>query len=215
MGCVQAYAESSEGNHGWSTVGPGIDVPMEGNIVWNFVCPWTFYTTDNKTLDNATYNDTGRWDKLNHEWYVSGKAYHDLDKIDGKPNPIFDRWITHPSYDSYWQDAIPYAKEFARINIPVLQTAGYYFGGPGAAVYYLEQHYKYNPQAEHYLLIGPYDHLRGHRGTLNVFGDPMETFAGYKLDPVAQIDMGELRYQWFDYVFKAAPKPALLKDKIN
>jgi uncharacterized protein len=170
-GRVGMYGGSYEGFTAWAAskhmpkalkaimagapVGPGIDVPMEGNIVWNFVYPWTFYTTDNKTLDNATYNDTGRWDKLNHEWYVSGKAYHDLDKIDGKPNPIFDRWITHPSYDSYWQDAIPYAKEFARINIPVLQTAGYYFGGPGAAVYYLEQHYKYNPQAEHYLLIGP------------------------------------------------------------
>jgi predicted acyl esterase len=27
--------------------------------------------------------------------------------------------------------------------------------------------------------------------------------------------MGELRYQWFDYVLKGAQKPALLKDKIN
>src|SRR6185437_12234155 len=27
--------------------------------------------------------------------------------------------------------------------------------------------------------------------------------------------MGELRYQWFDYVLKGAPKPALLGDRIN
>jgi uncharacterized protein len=27
--------------------------------------------------------------------------------------------------------------------------------------------------------------------------------------------IGELRYQWFNYVFKGAPKPALLKDKVN
>ena len=38
-------------------VAPGIDVPMEGNVVWNFVYPWPFYTTDNKTLDDSTYND--------------------------------------------------------------------------------------------------------------------------------------------------------------
>jgi putative CocE/NonD family hydrolase len=230
-GRVGMYGGSYEGFTAWSTakympkglkaimagapVAPGIDVPMEGNIVWNFVYPWPFYTTDNETLDDATYGDNARWNKLNHDWYVSGRPYRDLDQIDGKANPIFDRWIAHPSYDSYWQGAIPYAKEFARIGIPVLQTAGYYFGGPGAAVYYLEQHYKYFPKAEHYLVIGPYDHLRGHRGTLNVFGDALDTIAGYKLDPVAQIDMGELRYQWFDYVFKAAPKPALLKDKIN
>jgi predicted acyl esterase len=32
---------------------------------------------------------------------------------------------------------------------------------------------------------------------------------------VAQIDIGELRYQWFDFVFKGRPKPALLKNKVN
>ncbi|MDP9224794.1 MAG: CocE/NonD family hydrolase, partial [Actinomycetota bacterium] len=38
-------------------VGPGLNVPMEGNIVWNFIYQWPFYTTNNKTLDNATYFD--------------------------------------------------------------------------------------------------------------------------------------------------------------
>ena len=32
---------------------------------------------------------------------------------------------------------------------------------------------------------------------------------------MAQIDLGELRYQWFDHIFKGAPKPALLQDKVN
>jgi predicted acyl esterase len=35
------------------------------------------------------------------------------------------------------------------------------------------------------------------------------------MDAVAQIDLGELRYQWFDYIFKGKPKPAILKDKVN
>jgi len=195
---------------------PGIDVPMENNVFWNFVYPWTFYTTNDKALDNATYNDNARWARLNREWYVSGRAYRDLEKIDGTPNPIFDQWIAHPAYDSYWQNVIPYKKEFARINIPVLTTAGYYFGGPGGALYYFQQHYKYNPKAEHYLVIGPYDHLRGHGGTVGVLGENFfKVLAGYELDPVAQLDMPELRYQWFDYVFKRGTKPALLKDKVN
>src|ERR1700723_2332732 len=111
---------------------PGLDVPMEGNVFWNFIYPWPFYTTDAKSDDDKTYGDYKRWQKLNHDWYVSGRAYRDLDKIDGKPNPIFDRWLDHPSYDSYWQSLIPYKQEFARINIPVLVTIGYYAGGPGA-----------------------------------------------------------------------------------
>jgi putative CocE/NonD family hydrolase len=196
-------------------VAPGIDVPMEGNVFWNFIYPYPFYTTNTKYLDDATWNDTARWNRLNRDWYMSGRAYRDLEKIDGTPNPIFDRWIRHSSYDAYWRNMIPYKNEFARIKIPVLTTAGYYYGGPGAAVYYFTQHYKYNPNADHYLIIGPYDHIRGHRGTVGVLGDELNVLSGYKLDPVAQIDMGELRYQWFDYVFKGGPKPALLKDKVN
>jgi len=196
-------------------VAPGLDVPMEGNVFWNFVYPWPFYTTNVKGVDDRTYSDAARWKRLDHEWYVSGRPYRDLDKIDGTPNPIFMRWISHPSYDAYWQNTIPYQREFARINIPVLTTAGYYYGGPGAAAYYLREHYQYNRRAEHYLLIGPYDHFGGQRGTEDGLGGDNDTIAGYKMDPVAKVDLLELRYAWFDYLFKAGPKPPLLADKVN
>ena len=194
---------------------PGIDVPMEGNIFWNFLFPWPFYTTDNKELDDDTYNQSDRWNKLNQDWYTSGRAYRDLDKIDGKPNPIFDEWISHPDYDAYWQAAIPHEKEFARINIPILQTAGYYFGGPGAAVYYFSENYKYAPNAEHYLLIGPYHHFGAQIGVVGLLGNVFPGLAGLALDPVALINIEELRFDFFDHFLKNAPMPELLKDKVN
>jgi predicted acyl esterase len=111
---------------------------------------------------------------------------------------------------------IPYGREFAGVGIPVLQTAGYYFGGPGAALYYLTQHYRYDPRAEHYLVIGPYDHFQGQRGVVSALGDTATVLAGYTIDPVARIDItADLRYQWFDWVLKRGPKPALLADKVN
>lgn len=110
---------------------------------------------------------------------------------------------------------IPYGQEFARINIPVLTTTGYYDPGQRGALYYFTQHYKYNPKAEHYLLIGPYDHIKGQRGTVGPLGNINNIVLGYEMDPIAQIDIGELRYQWFDYIFKGRPKPALLKDRVN
>lgn len=146
---------------------------------------------------------------------MSGRAYRDLDKIDGTPNPIFDEWIAHPGYDAYWQSMIPYQKEFARINIPVLITAGYYYGGPGAAVYYFSQHHKYDPKAEDYLLIGPYHHIGAQFGVVGLLGNIYDSLAGLELDPVAKIDLADLRYEWFDSIFKGAPKPAILKDKVN
>lgn len=193
---------------------PGIDSPMEDNVFWNFLYPWPFYTTNNKTLDNATYNDNARWQKLDHDWYVSGRAYRDLDKIDGTPNPIFDRWVSHGSYDAYWQNLIPYRHDFAQIGIPMLMTAGYYYGGPGAATYYLDQYQKYDPKAEAYLVIGPYDHFMAQRGTATPDGD-VKSMAGYNFDPVALANFTELRFAWFDYVLKGAPKPSILADHVN
>jgi putative CocE/NonD family hydrolase len=197
------------------TAAPGIDVPMEGNVFQTFVYYWPFYTTTNKTLDNAPYRDRARWQRMNHDWYVSGRPYRDLDRIEGTPNPFFDRWLDHPSYDSYWQAMIPYKADFARIDIPVLTTTGYYDGGQIGALYYFIQHHQYNPGAEHYLLIGPYDHIWGQRGNFGRLGGPQKVLNGYEIDPVAWIDLGELRYQWFDYVFKGGPKPALLADRVN
>jgi putative CocE/NonD family hydrolase len=194
---------------------PGVDVPMEGNIVWNFIYPWPFYTTTARTDNDALYNDRARWQKLESAWYESGRAFRELDKIDGLPNPVWQRWVAHPAYDAYWQGMIPYKEEFARVTVPVLNTAGYYFGGPGAAVYYFKQHLRYNPKAEHYLLIGPYEHFQAQRGTRDAFGRQAEFIFGYRRDPAALVDLVELRYQWFDYVFKGAHRPAILRDRVN
>jgi putative CocE/NonD family hydrolase len=197
------------------TAAPGIDVPMEGNVFQTFVYYWPFYTTNNKTLDDAPYNDRGRWWRMEREWYVKGTAYRGMEKIDGTPNPFFARWLDHPSYDAYWQSMIPYRKEFAGIDVPVLTTTGYYDGGQIGALYYFIQHNQFRPGAEHYLLIGPYDHVWGQRGTFGRLGSPQTNLRGYEIDPVAQIDLGELRYQWFDSIFKGKPRPFILKDKVN
>ncbi len=111
---------------------------------------------------------------------------------------------------------IPYKEDFARIRIPVLQTAGYYYGGPGAAVHYLTQHYRYNPKARHYLVIGPWEHVPAQRGVVNALGDTLTMLYGYEIDPAARIDIiAELRYPWFDWILKGGPRPRLLGDRIN
>ncbi|HZN96194.1 MAG TPA: CocE/NonD family hydrolase C-terminal non-catalytic domain-containing protein, partial [Gemmatimonadales bacterium] len=100
--------------------------------------------------------------------------------------------------------------------IPVLQTAGYYYGGPGAAIHYLTQHCRYNPRARDFLVIGPYEHVPAQRGVVNALGDTATVLNGYQIDPVARIDItAELRYPWFDWILKGGPRPKLLADRIN
>ena len=190
------------------TAAPGLDVPMEHGVWASFIYPWPFYTLDNAGTDDAVYNDRARWDRMQRTWYSTGQAYRALPQIDGHPNPWFERWLSHPSYDAYWQAMIPQQRELASIDIPVLTTTGYYDGAQvGALHYYLDQ-LAYDAHADHTLLIGPYEHLSGQRRVLDVLG-------GYAIDPVAQIDLRTVRYEWFDYIFKHGPRPALLADRVN
>lgn len=187
---------------------PGLGLPMENNVFINANYGWAFYVTNNKYLDNKTYNNPQRWSELNTNWYSSGAAYNKLDSVDGTPNPLLQRWLKHPNYDKYWQDQVPYQKDFSKINIPVLTFEGYYDDGQISGLHYMIEHLKYNPRATHYLIIGPYDHFGTQIGGVPFLRD-------YKVDPVALINTVEITFEWLDYILKGAQKPKILKDKIN
>jgi putative CocE/NonD family hydrolase len=188
---------------------PGLGLPMYNNVFLSANYGWVFYVTDNKYLDDRTYNDNDRWARLLEKWFASGRPYREIDQVDGTHNPLLQRWLQHPAYDAYWQAMVPYEHDFAHITIPVLTISGYYDDGQISALEYLRQHYRFNPHAEHYLVIGPYDHFGTHRAT------KAEVLRGYRLDPVAQFSTPELVYQWMDYVLRGGPRPAMLIDRIN
>jgi hypothetical protein len=85
---------------------------------------------------------------------------------------------------------------------------GYYAAGGPGDLYLFMQHHRFNPRADHTLLIGPYDESMMRAGA-------SANLRGYQVDAAALIDFRELRYQWFDHVFKDAAMPALLSDKVN
>ncbi|HEY4324631.1 MAG TPA: CocE/NonD family hydrolase [Mucilaginibacter sp.] len=197
-----------------ASAAPGLDVPMMNNVFESFVFPWIYYVSNNKFLDYADYNNTAKWDSVNAKWYDTGKPYHWLDSLTGRgTNKIFQSWVSHPAYDKYWQNMIPYKEDFSNINIPILTTTGYYDGGQVGALYYFREHYKYNKNANHYLIIGPYSHY-GSQGFVSI-PDPEPVISGYQIDPIANIHIHEIIFQWFDYILKDGEKPEILKDRIN
>ena len=187
---------------------PGLGLPMENNVFLTANYQWAFYVTNNKYTDTVVNNDNDRWNRMRSKWWESGVAYDKIDSVDGTPNPWLQKWLSHPDYDGYWQSMVPYKEEFARINIPVLTITGYYDDGQISALEYLKQHYTYNPKADHYLIIGPYDHFGAQKGGV-------ANLRGYKVDSLALIDTRAVTFQWFDYIFKGGRKPELLQDKIN
>ncbi len=178
---------------------PGFDMPMENNVPYGNALGWA----NDNIYKNKPYDRD-----LNFNWYNNGTSFQSLDSLGNHPNSIFQKWLEHPDYDSYWQSMVPTPEEYSKINIPILTTTGYYDGSQIGAIQYFKLHNKYNKNANHYFVIGPYDHWSGQ-------SKPQKNLMGYEIDPVANISMRELAFQWLDYILKDKPKPELLKDKVN
>ena len=185
---------------------PGFDIPDDGAVVRNWTYRWSLWVTN--VIDDKTYYDDAPWRDLDLKWYAGGKPYRDLGRLYGKPDVQFLRWLAHPSYDVFWQKMVPYDQELAKIDIPVLTVTGYYGVGEAGALYYFNQQRHFDPNANHTLIVGPYDDGVTQHGVPAIV-------RGYAVDPAAFVDLRELRYQWFDSVFKGAAVPALLKDRVN
>ena len=214
-GKVGMYGGSYTGYSQWATVKkihpalktivpqvavmPGYDAPMENGVPYGNILGWA----NDNIYKNKPYRRS-----LVFEWFEKGTAFRSMDTLGGQPNPIFQKWLNHPGYDQYWQSMVPSPQEYAAINIPILSTTGYYDGSQIGALQYFRLHTTYNKNAEHYFVIGPYDHISGQRSTNDVLMD-------YKIDPVANISMRSLAFDWLDYILKGKSKPELLKDKVN
>ena len=193
-----------------AAVAPGIDYPDLGNIFMSFSMRWIDYVaTDKNSLNRKRFDDIDYWNQVFRKWYALGKSFRSLDTLSGRASKIFQRWLDHPSLDSYWQNMTAYQTDFSKINIPILTLTGYFDDQQQGAMYYYKEHMKYDPHAEHYLVIGPFDH-----GGVQSFAQ--KSLMGYKLDSVAAIyNALTLKNEWYNYIFKSAPKPAFLKDKVN
>ncbi|WP_052262311.1 CocE/NonD family hydrolase [Pseudoalteromonas luteoviolacea] len=188
---------------------PALGLPMENNIFLTANYQWGFHVTNNKTMDNSEYADRAHWDNVNKTLFSSGRAFKDIDKIEGRPNPLFQKFLSHPSFDDYYKAMVPYGQDFADITIPVLSITGYFDGGQISSIYYMQEHYKYNPKANHTLLIGPYDHWTAQK-------TPLSHVTNYRLDRVAaKKDTEKIVFEWFNHILKNAPSPELVKNKVN
>lgn len=178
---------------------PGFDFPMENNVPLSHILSWS---------NDNIYKNKPLPRGLPFDYFNTGIAYNKLDSMAGVENPIFQKWLAHPAYDSYWQSKVPTSDEYALINLPILSTTGYYDGSQLSALQYFKWHTRYNKNADHYFVIGPYDHWGGQR-------NPTKNLMGYEIDSVASVNMMNLAYDWLDYILKGKPKPALLKGKFN
>ncbi len=187
-------------------IAPGIDVPSRNRIFLNSAYRWVYEIL--APPDDPVANDDARWRAIDEDWYRTGRRYRDFPPLPGRARAIFRSWLNHPSYDRFWQKWLPFDAEFAAIDIPVLTVTGYYSAGQTAALYYFTEHHRHESQADHALLIGPFDSRALEQGASS-------SLRGLPLDTVARIDASDTRYEWFDHALGEAERPALLSANLN
>ena len=165
---------------------PGFDTPMENNVQMNLGFYWPHSNIYKKEPVRRS---------LPFEWFENGISFKQMDSLAGYESTIFQKWLSHPNYDNYWKSMVPNPDEYAKINIPVLTTTGYYDGSQIGAIQYFKLHNKYNKNANHYFVIGPYDHWGGQ-------ANAAKSLMGYEIDSVANVSMRELAYDWLDHILK-------------
>lgn len=190
------------------SVGFGIDFPRINGIYYGYMLQWLHYVTNNKFTDLPEFNNEEKWKQLFIKWYTLGLPFKKLDSLEGRKMPLFQRWLAHPSFDQYWQHTIPVAEDFKKIDIPILSITGYFDDDQRGAMHYYEEHQKWNPESNHYLFIGPFDHY----GAQSM---PSVIVNGYTIDSVASVNISELIWDWFAFTLQGGAKPKQLLDKVT
>ena len=185
---------------------PGIDFPSPNRIFASSAYRWIYDVMAPPGDELA--GDDARWRELDARWYRAGRRYRDLPTLPGRASAIFRSWLNHPSYDRFWRKWLPFGAEFAQIDIPVLTVTGYYSPHETAALYYFAEHLEHDPDADHALLIGPFDEHSVARGASS-------SLRGLALDPAARIDATEARYEWLAHVLDGAERPPNLQAGVN
>jgi uncharacterized protein len=185
---------------------PGIDVPSRNRIFQNSAYRWAYEILAPR--NDETAHDDALWRELNEDWYRTGRSYREFPTLPGRASAIFRSWMNHPSYDRFWQKWLPFGAEFATVGIPVLTVTGYYSAGATGALHYFTEHHRHDPNADHALLIGPFDARSVERGASS-------TVRELTLDAVARVDSSDARYQWFEHVLQGADRPAILRGAVN
>ncbi|HEY5103011.1 MAG TPA: CocE/NonD family hydrolase, partial [Steroidobacteraceae bacterium] len=128
----------------------------------------------------------------------------------GQKRSFMNMWLDHVGDEAFNLAAEPKPEDFARMSFPILSVTGFYDDDQPGALRYYRRHMRYAvaaAQAQHYLVIGPWDH----GGTQN----PVKVIDGLRIPEAAVIDMGKLHADWYDAVLGRGPMPALLHDKVS
>jgi uncharacterized protein len=191
-----------------ASVRPGIDFPFHRGIWYSYDMEWLTFVSG-VTPNVNLFGESKLWMQKFFEMYQGHRPFNTLDQIVGNGSTVFQKWMKHPDFDSFWQNMAPSQEQYAKINVPILTITGHNDGDQTGALSYYREIMKYGnaeTKAKHYLIIGPWDHP----GTRT----PRKEVGGLVFGDASVIDMNDLHRQWYDWTMKSGPKPDFLKKRV-
>jgi uncharacterized protein len=201
---------------------PGWDVPNSNGIpqAWSAVI---MGYVSGRSLNTGFISNHGYWSGKMLEHYANYRPFRDLDAaigiaaddwwmIDerGQKMSYMDMWLDHVGDEAFNLAAEPKAEDYAAMTFPVLTVTGFYDDDQPGALRYYRGHMAHAPAAaaaQHYLVIGPWDHGGSQA--------PEKVIDGVSIPDSAVLDMEKLHLEWYDYALGRGPRPALLRDKVT
>jgi putative CocE/NonD family hydrolase len=187
---------------------PGVDFPFQYNIFAPYDLQWLTFTSG-ATGNGSLFGSSSFWGAKAREMYMSHLAFQDFDKLVGNFSTVFQKWLKHPTADAYYDAMVPSPEQYKKMSVPILTITGHYDGDqPGAFTFY-KRHMQYGTaeaKANHYLIIGPWDHP----GTRT----PKAEVGGLKFGEASVLDLNKLHTEWYDWTMKGGAKPQFLKKRV-
>ena len=184
------------------------DFPFQKNFFYPYEMQWLTFTSG-ATGNAALFGEPSFWIDKFQELVRSGRPFVELDQIVGNPSTVWQTWMQHPTPDAYWNHLWISSESYTRLDLPILTITGHYDADQYGAMKYYQDHMLHGSasgKAQHYLIIGPWDHA----GTRT----PAREFGGRKFAEAMMIDMNALHVAWYDWTLKGGPKPEFLKDRV-
>ncbi len=191
-----------------ASVRPGMDFPFQRGIWYSYDIQWLTFTSG-VTPNSGLFGGDGFWKQKFGEMYANHQPFNTLDQGVGNGTTVFQKWLRHPAFDSFWQAMAPTQEQYAKINVPILTITGHNDADQTGALSYYREIMKYGnaeTKAKHYLIIGPWDHP----GTRT----PRKEIGGLVFGDASVLDMNDLHRQWYDWTLKSGSKPDFLKKRV-
>lgn len=186
----------------------GMDVPV-GGVPTSYYFRWRALTTGRQQYFDL-FSDSALWHAAYADALQDGGQLANIGERIGLADCDLERFFDNPQLGPHWTSVFPSPTELAAMDIPVLNVGGQYDGtqlGHLRLYHQLERNAQAAQREKNFLVMGPWDHSGIMHGSTNV-GD-------LRFDPKAQLDIRELKSQWYDWTLRDGARPSFLDARVK